>query len=266
MRHSLSTKLKAKGADPTKVINRAIELAKDGDTILFPKMRIPITGTLIQNKRVHWEAGEETIIKGMVPSTLAHFKMVSGKFVVDRLIFEGSYGIGMKQDTPQHDGVIINTLVHFRGVQVRNVWGSGIVVDAELVTRGTSASHSRFDDLLIQQVRDHGMYFYGSDANMCGVYHCDVRDVHGVGFFDNSGLGNQFFSCETHVCHGGSYRAEARGGCAGFYGCYAETGQPPVYLDGAATWHGGLPDMGIILASPWARVFSYSTVNIIKQF
>jgi hypothetical protein len=150
------------------------------------------------------------------------------------------------------------------GTAPSEICGASVTSDIHNASGG-NASAARFDNIDITECKGHGMYFQGGDANQCGVYHVDVRDCGGAGFYDNSFLGNQFFSCMTHSNKGGSYKAIDGNNRTGFYGCYAENDQPPVYLAGAACWFGGLPSQGVIIASPWAKVYSYSTVDILRD-
>src|SRR5688572_13192403 len=60
MRISLNSKKIKPTIDNSVIINRAIELAKDKDTIVFPKGRFPTWETLVQsNKQLFWEGSVE---------------------------------------------------------------------------------------------------------------------------------------------------------------------------------------------------------------
>lgn len=262
MKIYLSSKGIRPDIDNSNIVNRALELAKEGSTIVWKEGRFPIGTTIVQNKTLHWEGQEETTLVATNPMTLAQF--AGGyKSVINRVDFKGYYSIWDKEG-PTFDGVAVNSLVRMIDCTIRNVWGNGITVSADVHTGNGNASKSKFENIDIMECRGNGMYFQGGDANQCGVYDVDVRDCNGAGIHDNSFLGNQFYGCMTHNNKGGSYKATDPNNRTGFYGCYSEGGQEPVYLDGAACWFGGLPSDGIILASPWAKVYSYSTVPIIK--
>lgn len=260
MKIYLSSKGVSPDIDNSKIINRAIEAAKEGSTLIWTDGIFPIASTIVQNKKLNWEGSEETILKATSPITLAKF--TGGyKANVSNIQFQGSCSIydKVKEMIP---GVQVSSVIRMRDVTIRNVWGSGIVVSSDIEKGSGNASAGRFENLDIVECAEHGMYFQGGDANQCGIYHADIRDCNGVGIYDNSFLGNQFFSCMTHNNKQGSYRAEDANNRAGFFGCYAEQGQGPVYLAGAACWFGGLPSDGVIIDGPWAKVFSYSTVEI----
>lgn len=258
----LSAGLKA-GVDNAPYINSVIRKAKEGNTIVWKEGTWTISSPIIQDKTIHWEGVENTVIQATRPTTL--LKITGGyKSVISRIKFQGYYSIWDGDKGPTFDGIEVNSLVRMVDCTIRNMWGNGITVSADVHTGHGNASKSKFENLDIMECKGSGMYFQGGDANQCGVYDVDIRDCNGAAILDNSFLGNQFYGCMAHNNKKGSFKASDPNNRSGFYGCYAEGGHEPVYLAGAACWFGGLPSDGIILASPWARVFSYSTVDIKK--
>jgi hypothetical protein len=255
----------SKGLKPTidnsKIINSAIESAKDGDILMWPTGTFPIGSTIIQKKKVNWETVESsTIIKAQKPLILARF--IGGyKALIQNINFVGGYGINEGSSGQTFPGVQIGTVIKFRDVVVRNAWGNGIEVSADIASGSGNASQCRFDDIDVIECKENGMFFQGGDANQSTIINADIRDCNGIGIYDKSFLGNQFYSVMTHNNKKGSFRAEDANNRAGFYGCYAEQGQGRIYLAGCATWHGGLPSDGIE-ARDWAKVYSFSSVSI----
>lgn len=260
MKIYLSSKLKP-GADNSVIINHVIETAKEGSTLVWKDGVFPISGHIIQDKKLNWEGTENTIIQALQPTTLAIFKG-GYKPTISNIQFRGSYSIWDGDKGDSYDGVIVQSVIIMIGVTIRNVWGNGLTISNDIAKGGGNASAGRFDNIDIIECKGHGIYLQGGDANQCGIYHADVRDCNGIGLYDHSFLGNQFYSCMTHNNKQGSYKADDANNRAGFYGCYAEGGQPPVYLDGASCWYGGLPSDGVVVKGQWAKVFSYSTVEI----
>jgi hypothetical protein len=257
--------LSSKGLKPTidnsKIINSVIASATEGSTLVWPDGVFPIGSTIIQDKKLHWEGSEDTTLKAS--QTIALAKFIKGyKPTIERINFVGGYSINEKEKgAPMLPGILVSTVLQMRNVLVRNVWGTGIVVSANIATGTGNASFCRFDNLDIIECREHGMYFQGGDANCCSVYHTDVRDCRGIGIYDKSFLGNQFYSVMTHNNKKGSFRAEDANNRAGFFGCYAEQGQGRIQLAGCATWHGGFPSDGLEVRD-WAKVYSFSTVSL----
>lgn len=245
-------------ADNSDKINRALEGVPEGTTVVFPDGTFPVTKTIIQNKTLHWEGGDNTILQASSPIIIAHFKN-GNKSIINRINFKSNYSIWSGQDTPQADGVLVSSIVYMRDCLVRNVYGNGVTVSADIAHGTGNASASRFDNLNVIECRNNGIYFQGGDANQCGVYHADIRDCNGVGLWDNSFLGNQFFGCMTHN-NKGSYKAgdetdlDNQNSRAGFFGCYAEGGQGPIIMCGHSMWYGGLPSDGFSLFN-YAKTF-----------
>jgi hypothetical protein len=250
----LNIYLSSKGVRPdidnAGIINRVIASAKEGSTIVFKEGIYPIGSTIFQGKKLHWEG--EVTLQANRPITMAHF--TGGyKFTVSGITFKGSYSIWDGDKPQKQDGILISAVMNTRDCSVLNAWGNGITVSADIATGRGNASACRFDNLSIGECRDNGIYFQGGDANQCTIINADVRDCNGIGIWDNSFLGNQFFSCMTHNNKKGSYKAGDEGDLnnqnsrAGFFGCYAEMGQGPVILCGSSQWFGGLPSDGFKL-------------------
>lgn len=245
--------LSSKGIKPTidnsTIINNTISKAKDGDILIFPQGDFPIHKTIIQeNKAINLEGNNTNInIALNVPALIVRGTTLSN---ISGFTFDNWYGL----EDGNTDGVIISSVVKMQNCWIKNFGGNGITVSADVTTNGYNASFSKFVDLLISNNKGHGIYFQGGDANQCKAYDMDVRDNGGVGIYDHSFLGNQFFGCMAHYNAKGNYRADDPNNRAGFYGCYSEQGSPPEYLAGAATWHGGLAANGFELHS-WAKVF-----------
>lgn len=246
MKIYLSSKGLKPSSDNSGIINRQLEIAKEGSTIVWPEGKYQIASPIMQAKTLHWEGSEETIIEAQHPMTFAVFSR-GYKSVISRIKFEGYHSVRDVKD-PTFDAVIVNSLVNMRDCKIMNAWGNGITVQASLPL---NASKCKFENIDIGQCKGNGMYFQGGDANQCSSYDMDIRDCDGIGIWDNSFLGNNFFSCMTHANRGGSYKAGDEKDLAnqnsrsGFFGCYAEGDQGPVILCGHSRWYGGLAARGI---------------------
>lgn len=247
-------------------ICRKIEMATRSETLVWKDGIYPLSKPIIQNGKVHWQANGNTTLQATSETTLLTIGHAAHKSRIGEIKFKGSHSI---YDKPENGlpGIIVSAIIRMTDVVVSNVPGNGITVSADLLAANTNASHARFDNIEVIECGGHGMYFQGGDANQCGVYHADVRDCGGIGFWDNSFLGLQLYSCMTHNNKGGSYKAGNHDNAnprTGFYGCYAEGGQGPIQLGGVACWYGGLPSDGIIVTQ-YAKVFTYDTVEIFKK-
>lgn len=241
----LSSKGLRPGIDNSPVINRVIESAKDGSTIVFTDGNFNLNTTIVQSKRINWEGADNTNLVASVPLTFARFTKAEG-FTVSRINFSGFYSIGDLDKPEKMDAVLVSSVMRMQDCQISNAWGNGISVYGNISAGIGNASACRFDNIYVGQCRDNGFYFQGGDTNQSSIFHADVRDCNGIGIWDNSFLGNQFFSCMTHNNRKGSYKAgddtdlNNQNTRAGFFGCYAERGQGPIILCGHSMWYGGL--------------------------
>jgi len=250
MKIYLSSKGIKPGIDNAKIINRQLEIAKEKSTFVFPDGIFPIGSTIIWDKTANWEGSEDTTLFASNPITLLHLTR-GYRSNISKINFKGYYSI--YDQSLKLPGLIISAVINMKDCMIRNVWGNGITVTADISSLKTNASACRFDNLEIIECADNGMYFQGGDANQCGIYNADIRDCNGVGLWDNSFLGNQFYACMTHSNKKGSYKAgdetdlNNQNSRAGFWGCYAEMGQGKIILCGASKWYGGLPSDGFDL-------------------
>lgn len=251
-----------KDIDNGRIINRAIESSSDGTVLVFPEGVYSIDTPIVQNKRLHWEGkdGTELYLRG-VNTILSLSGGGSHKSIIESVKFSGAYSIydGREYGIP---GIAISALVDFRHCTIRNFWGNGVTVSADINSGKGNASFSTFYNLIISECAGHGMYFQGGDANSCDCYSVDVRDCNGLGFYDNSFLGCNFFGCKTHANKVGSFRAgniddlNNNNQRSNFFGCYCEQGQGDdiVHLCGSSAWYGGMWHW--IKLYNWAKVFS----------
>lgn len=262
MKIYLSSKGLRPDRDNAPVLNRVIEAAKEGSTLVWKDGRYPINSTIMQGKALHWEGAEDTWVDALQPLTFAEFTGGSREAVINRVNFKGFYPIQDGPKGPTFDGLLVNTIVHLSYLTVRNAWGNAVTCSANMATGRGNASFSYFGFMNLIECKENGLYFQGGDANQCEGRRVDVRDCNGIAIRDDSYLGNQFYACMTHNNKGGSYRAGDANNFTGFYGCYAEGGQPPIYLDGHATWHGGLASNGIDVAGRNVRCYAYGDAVI----
>ena len=242
--------------DNSPSINAAIAAAKEGDTIQFPSGLIPIHEPIVVDKRLNLigdEDGTTEIATSLNSTALIVSKGSIRPTKILNIFFRNAYGLNKTCD-----GVQISAIVDMENCWVKSFGGNGITVSADVGKLKTNASFSKFSNLLISENSGHGIYFQGGDANQCSVIHCDARDNKGIGFYDHSFLGNQFFGCMAHY-NGAkvlpNYSADDPNNRATFIGCYSEQGSAPEILAGCATWHGGLAANGFELRS-WAKVFT----------
>lgn len=229
--------------DNSPKINRAIEMAKDKDILVFPDGHYPIQKTLMQiNKGLRWEGAGQTELMTALPVPGIHLKTnqsQSDTFITG-IDFVNHYGGA--DNTPEQHGIICNVILNMSYCKIKSYWGHGIVVSADIEHNGagSNASFSKFEKLLIASNRRSGMYFQGGDANQCNSFAIDIRDNWGWGIEDGSFLGNQFFGCMAHNNGEGNYTATDINNRSTFFGCYSEGGSPPCRFYGQAMIFGGL--------------------------
>jgi hypothetical protein len=234
--------------DNSKILNRQIETARDGTTIIFPKGEFLIMSSIIhKNKTLYWEgqrAGENTTTLKIGSNVTALEFNGYRKSYFSRIRFINNFN----DATESQDGLRIYGPVKMEDCEVRNFFGNGIVVFADIKTKsGGNASFCRFNDVAISGCHKSGMYFHGGDANQCNVDGVDVRDNWGYGILDASYLGNQFRGCMAHNNRRGNYMASGVNNRSGFVLCYSEGDSPISYFHGHARVFGGLWSGGAIV-------------------
>lgn len=231
--------------DNSKVLNGVLENAKHRTRLVFPNGVFPIHSTLQQSgKTLYWEGMEDTtlLISHSGPGMTIGPAGDVAAYIMNLTLFNRHTP---PQDSEHQHGIQTEGIVISENLTIRNFFGHGLNISADISTRGSNSSFSRFTSLAISGCKGSGVYLQGGDANQSNFYHVDVRDCSGFGFWDHSFLGNQFFGCMAHNNKLGNYRADDLNSRTGFYGCYSELGSPPEYLAGHSFWIGGLPSNGI---------------------
>lgn len=225
-----------------KSLNYAIETAKDKTRLIFPNGTFLLYDTLFQSgKKLFWEGAEETVF--MISHNGPGLRIGPGDYThLNNITFFNRQWVDGQQN-----GIEVQGLVISENLTIRNFFGNGLHISADIGHSKTNSSFCRFTSLTVSGCKGSGVYLKGGDANQCNFYHTDVRDNQGYGIHDSSFLGNQFFGCMAHNNLKGNYRADDLNSRTGFYGCYSELGSPKEYLAGHSFWIGGLPSNGIEL-------------------
>lgn len=248
--------LSSKGISPDKdnspVVNRVIETAKPGFTLVWKDGVFPLKSTLKISKPIRMEGAESTELTIQHAGNAVEVLATGHTTYINRMNIRGrgscNHGFYIRSRTIMED-VFIDACI-----------GNGIDVYGN-VGSGSEASFNRFTSVIIASCQ-HGIFFQGPDANQSNCFHLDIRDCSGVGFYDKSFLGNQFFGCMAHSNKQGNYRAEDDSSMAGFHGCYSEGGVPPDFIGGHSCWIGGRASNGFQFAR---EGFAYYDGRILKK-
>jgi hypothetical protein len=239
-----------------------IASAKENSTLVFPEGDYWFYKSLVQiNKGLKWD-GNNTNLCFNHPDTALQLKRngSTARTTITGINFLSRFN----GDSTGQNGIWSSVPITLRDVVIENFHGDGLRLTAGInVSAASDVSFAKVEDVVIRSCAGNGIYIAGGDSNAGTFTHCDIRDCGGVGIWDASFLGNNFFGCMTHNNAGGSYKASDANSRSNFFGCYCEDGQPLVYLNGASCWFGGLPSSGIELRGV-AQVFSYPTVKILK--
>lgn len=119
-------------------------------------------------------------------------------------------------------------------------WADGFVVEGN-AQNGTNANRVSMTRLSAFECGTDGFRFHGGDANDGVLLKCAAFDC-GVGFNDDSFLGNDHYSCAVEACGIGFKRKQPNPG-ASYVECYAEADSPcdvdaPSHVVGGF-WAGG---------------------------
>ncbi|MCU7551308.1 hypothetical protein OCK74_19455 [Chitinophagaceae bacterium LB-8] len=226
-----------------KLIN-SLPAGKNTSLIFIPEGEYQFSKTIkIFNKSIRLEGVNNVtlIFKNGVSAIEINRNSSTPKCVIKDINFETR---GAKTN-PEAHGIIAHSITYLEGLKIKNFAGDGVRFTADMATNKTDVSHSKIEDVEVIQCGRHGFYFQGGDANQITVFHCGARDNGGVGFMDESFLGNQFISCMAHNNAGGHYKvmnANARGNVAF---CYGEGGSPESEIRGVSNLWGGIHENGI---------------------
>jgi len=138
------------------------------------------------------------------------------------------------------NGIEVHAITDLYHINVKNFGGKGIAYIADIGAAKTDVSQSQIFNCEVAQCGNDGYYFQGGDANQINVIGCSARDNGGIGFYDRSFLGNQFFACMGHANKGGHYKVDGGNARATFMGCYGEEDSPPSFFGGVSRVFGGL--------------------------
>lgn len=128
-------------------------------------------------------------------------------------------------DSTKH-GIVVKAPVYFNNVWVKNFDGCGIyMVNNLLASDPGNSSTSTFDGCHVYTNLLHGFYVQGPDANAMSFRNCDAVSNGGVGFYDKSFLGNNYY--DNHSASNGSPEVSYQRGLVKYsgrvYGCIKDT-------------------------------------------
>jgi hypothetical protein len=234
--------LKSRGVSPdnfknnARIINRAIEDAKDGDTILYPsfddRRPIPLLETIVQNNKTLYHEGD-----GLSQLKIVHTSgpgmLITQKYTIERSRFTNLRLINdMKGDFPNCHGIECSVPASFEDVKIENFLGHGLFLWAYYKgQRPGDVSNIFCKTVTVFSCKGDGIRLLGIEAN-AGLYEqIIVSSNYGYGINDKSGLGNRFIACTAHGNRKGDYKATESVSSANFIGCYSEgTGtEDPTY-------------------------------------
>jgi hypothetical protein len=136
------------------------------------------------------------------------------------------------------DGIVIRGRVTIRGVYVKGFY-NGIEAYANMQEHN-DASGSLIEKCFAGENTNDGFFVGRVDGNAMTVIACDARDNGGIGFNDDSFLGNNFISCMAHYNKGGDYYVRDKNNArSSFISCYSESGNKFSWLSAKAAVVGG---------------------------
>lgn len=161
-------------------------------------------------------------------------EITGGGPTIARIKFSSNPNIG------NGNGVIMGGVAKLIEVVTHGFGGKGIIVQADVESAKTNASHSQILFCRASECGDDGLFFQGGDANACTVIGFDSRDNKGWGINDDSFLGNLFIGPMCHSNAKGHYRAENGNNRTVFISPYGEEDSPPSRFGGVTRVFGGL--------------------------
>lgn len=249
MKTYLSTKIKAKGADVSKVINDAIEKAKYNTTLVFPEGEFNLTSPIFQtNKTVHWEG-----VKGKTTLIVRHKETgitITRNSSTGEVQFDDIHllmGFNGHDNFDQH-GISCSVPIQMNRCQITGFYGNGLNLWGDTTSRpGTDVSHAAINYLTVDSCKGDGVFIQGGDSNGIVFYRLSTKDNGKAGYRDTSLLGCHVIGGMGHNNKEGHFRIEAATSEGSVISSYGEGDSPPSWAAGSTFISGGIHENKWIL-------------------
>ena len=141
-------------------------------------------------------------------------------------------------------GIHMSTRCMLYRLIIRNFGENGLHTVANAGTGTGNANNFYYENVRVVDVNGHGFFTSEADANAGGFMLCDATSNNGWGFFEDSKLGNTYYSCHADGNVLGSFKNEADGGSVNasvFIGNYIESGATArtSFVPDKSIWLGG---------------------------
>ena len=141
-------------------------------------------------------------------------------------------------------GIHMSTRCRLYRLSIRNFGENGLHTVANAGTGTGNANLFYYEDVRVVDVNGHGFFTSEADANAGAFMLCDASSNNGWGFYEDSKLGNTYYSCHANGNLLGSFINEAGGGSSNssvYIGCYIESGATAVtsFVGDRSIWLGG---------------------------
>lgn len=172
--------------------------------IFFPEGTYWIQSTIVINNLIEiYGSGTTTLIRcsGAFNAIETSYINSRGTYLHDFVLQGVSSGISTSTPwgddyNPTIHGVVPSDIIILENIQTQYFSGDGFHLYGS-IGASSNINNSIINHCVAIQNRRHGFWIQGSDANQCKFINCDSRSNGGVGFYDNSFLGNQYLACHS---------------------------------------------------------------------
>lgn len=223
-----------------------------GINILFPAGSYFFSDTIVVNDRVVYFLGEigtafqfpQSKTGLIVTRTLGYQYSVFEKLTfiaAGKDATDGKDAAGNKSTDNgdyKYRGCEVFAVSTFRDCSIINFSGHGLVVygavnDHSSGPAGYDASLSRFENIKVASNGGNGVWAVGPDANQIHFTQVDARDNGRFGIWDQSFLGNMWYTCHCNNNAEGPYWCQLPTTQSTFENCYSEMYDPSFNVDGS---------------------------------
>lgn len=235
-------------SENARLINYALESAKDGDHVYYPDGVIPLIDPIIQHNKTLYHFGtwstQLKVVHAKGPGIVISRTRDTGRTKIENLeLINDTAG-----DYPFQHGIECHVPVTIEEVTVKNFMGHGVYLTATKTAKDWSdASNALVRSLTIKSCRGDGLRIQGADANGGLFEQVRVSDCRGWGIADLSNFGNCYVACTNHLNRKGDYKAAGSSNCSNFYRCYSESGSSISVFAGWVQVYGGTWASGFVL-------------------
>lgn len=212
-------------------------------------MTVPVTNFTVSSSTANGGFGSGTI-------TTSSGSFVGGNDYSGQLVMTGVLMSNKQARLNIYHAIDVRSQVTLREVTVNNFHGNGYNLNTTQTPSFDSGSEPNVNNCQLENVKGYGLsgngiFARGVNSNNMTIMGGDFTNIHGVGVYEASLLGNTYIGVHVSVSYQPSYLVTPAGvNVSTLLNCYAEGGSPPNRPGGSMRIIGGVYGNAWILTNP----------------